>query len=227
VKLHVVSLVAFAIWSLPQFASVQQDSSRPAWAWTDEERFAALIDEAAAARRLQAYRLRESERSRRDLSAITGADTHHGLIHETIDAIDGRRDPHLYFAWELFQRMVTGAYPDDAAAGSAYRDSKEEVRRALSLPDDMWQRMEPIVAAYRAARQRERDEALSPAGSGRSSITSAEVCTQRHLALLEAQKTFGDAFIRFLYLGVAPTMFRVAIQKPGDEVLRIARGECE
>ena len=227
-NLHVFPLVAFALWPLPQVAAdappaeqgqapVRRDA-RPAWAWSDEERFAALVDEAAAARRLQAHR-------------STGLENAGGRAAQPIDAIDGRRDPHLYFAWELFQRMVTGAYPDDVAAGLAYRESKEGVRKSLGLPDDLWERMEPMVAAYRAARQQERDEALASAGVGQDAIAAnamaVEVCAQRHRALVEAQQTFGDRFDRFLYLGVAPTMYRVTLRRPGQEVLRIAKGDCE
>ncbi len=224
-KLHAPFLVAFAIWSLPHLAA---DSPRPAWAWSDEERFAALVDDAAATRRLEADRRRE--KPRRGIATTGQAGTGNGLP-KVVDVIDGSRDPHLFFAWELFHQMVVGAYADDAEHRLAYRQSNEGVRKSLGLPDDMWERMEPMVVPYRAAQQRARDEALTYAGRDLSTIESSrtafEVCNQRHQALLEAQQTFGDAFTRFLYLGVAPSMYRVAIGRPGTEVLRMARGECE
>lgn len=198
--------------------------NKQAWEWDDRDRIAARVDPAAAAERL---RRGETVREDSRLSAEGAGDS----SMKAVDIIDGRRDPHLYLPYELFDQLVRLGFADDPPTRSAYRESKDEQRRQLGLPEDMWERLDSIVAAYRSDRNRQHDVALSglPGEDRASASTRIEmlVCRDRYAALQEGQTQFGPAFKRFLYTAVAVTMSDIVLQKPEPERLATINGGCQ
>ena len=202
-------------------------SARPAWEWSDGERLAALMDDSAAAARLKADRDSQA-RNRLAIEAQSRDGRRIGTDVDTVDVIDGRRDPHLFFPYELFQQLITVAYAEDPLVRSTYRESKDDARRVLGLPDDMWHRLEAIASAYRAAQLRNSEFARQAANrSGVSDPTSVLFCAERYKALLEAEAAFGPAFTHFLYTAVAPDIYRRYMQRPDARLLKVAKGVCQ
>ena len=206
-------------------------ADRPPWEWTDAERLALLTDDAAAAERVRTNRASWRPRA---IKVEAHAPGRAAAMPEPYDIIVGKRDPHLLFAWELFDVMVAQAFADNPIAREAYRGSKEEHRRNLQLPEDFWERLESITAPYRADRLREREIGLAQIGQqGSARIPEStedmgsRLCRSRYAAIVEAQRQFGPVFIRFLYDAVTPGFSVVVLEKPGPKVLKIANGECE
>lgn len=213
-------------------ASVSLSSSPQAipplepWEWPDEARVDALLDETAAAARVRS----EQERQRGD-RLVTTATSSPG--HAAVDVIDGRKNPHLFFPFELFQHLVKHAYAPDANVRLAYRDSKKTMLRRHGLPADMWDRLEGITSAYRAARFQAADDARRVEKGDHISgatkpWTATRVCVERHAALIEAQTTFGPSFRKFLYTAVAPEIHRLLLRRADRaQLISAAKGECK
>jgi hypothetical protein len=196
------------------------------WRWSDDARVSALLDERAAAVRVEAAQRRQSHRG----IASSALPQPHGTTF--VDVIDGRRDPHLFFPFELFQHFVLSAYTPNVNVRIAYRSSKSDALRQHELPADMWERLEAITAAYRGAMQHE--ESNAPAynrtqqADSRQLRATTSMCRDRHAALLEAQATFGPEFTKFLYTAVAPDIQRRLLRRADrTRLLRAANGECE
>lgn len=200
----------FALPTLDFTDSTDADGKRP-WQWSDEERVAALLDDAAAAHRMENHRARQREnRLTVETSAIE-------LTTGPVDVVDGRRDPQLFFPFELFQQLIKMAYATNANVRLTYRASKNDQRVALGLPEDMWDTLDAIAAAYRTAQFE----------NSRGRHTAADLCRTRHSALIEAQATFGPSFTRFLYSAVAPDVVRQYIRRPDRTILTVAKGDCQ
>ncbi len=198
------------------------------WEWTDSERIASLTDPAAAAARVRLDRASDGSSIRYQVGGSSGDNT----AAEPHDVISGSRDPHLFFAFELFEHAVKLAYADDPRTRVAYREALEEERKALGLPDDLWARLEVMTAAYRADRREERRIGLSNlADVGKHAALNANyalLCRDRRAALKEAEKAFGRTFIRFLYTAVAPTLKRTILRRvTAEELQALVNGECE
>ena len=146
------------------------------------------------------------------------------------DVIVGSREPQLFFPFELFERALTLAYADDAKTREAYREAKEYQRKALGLPSDLWERLDAISTVYRADRRREREIALSTDPnlnrSAELQLVDKAICRDRFAALNEARAEFGPAFIRFLYVAVAPETTTVVFRRPDAKVLTFVNGGC-
>ena len=195
------------------------------WEWTDEERIATLLNDADAAARVG----RETASS----SAARVETTAHPDAPRPYDVIDGSRDPHLFFEFELFDRLVTMAFADDEATRRAYRAMKDQHLQRLGMPADLWQRLEPLVVPYRATRTRHRELASSgPRGNGRElALIRSQLCRDRVAAIAAARTEFGPQFSKFLYSAIAPTMRQIVLQPPtaglAERVAATARGECQ
>lgn len=197
------------------------------WRWSDDARVSALLDERAAAVRVEAAQRRQSHRA----ISSTALPQPHGTTF--VDVIDGRRDPHLFFPFELFQHFVLSAYTPNVNVRIAYRSSKSDALRQHELPADMWERLEGITAAYRGAMQHEESNASAynrtqHVADSRQLRATTSMCRDRHAALLEAQATFGPEFTKFLYKAVAPDIQRRLLRRADrTRLLRAATGECE
>lgn len=202
-------------------------SPKEPWMLTLEERIIALTDDTAAAARVQTYRASERRAVTYEVDG-TASDPAATLY----DVIAGRRDPQLFFPRDLFDNLARMAYADEFATRRAYRESKEEDRKAIGLPADFWESLEVISAAYRADRRDAEHHALSqrPEAEKHAAIEVAykRMCHDRNAALREAEERFGPKFTQFLYTAVAPTMTRYVLRKSDpQEVRRVMTGECE
>lgn len=196
------------------------------WEWSDAERIAARLNDVEAAARVRAA---SGSLSRASHAVGTAGATRVGS-NDPHDVIVGSRDPQLFLKFELFDYMVRLSFADDEVTRSAYREIKDKRRAKLGLPPDMWQRLEVIVAPYRADRRREREIALSDRPEAERTadlkVVAALLCRDRFAALTEAEAQFGRAFDRFLYTAVAPDMIQVIARKPDDRVLARVSGGC-
>jgi len=202
-------------------------TARASWEWDDNDRIAARMDAVAAAERVV------RDEKKRGVSGKVSSEGAEPLrdSRKAIDIIDGKHDPHLFLPFELFDQLVRLGFADDPLTSSAYRVSKEEQRRQLGLPPDMWERLESMVAPYRSDRTREREITFSslPAQERRSEAAriSMLLCRDRYAALMEAEGQFGPSFKRFLYTAVAPSMSAVVIIKPDPAQLSLVNGGCQ
>ena len=217
----VLFLIAFqpSIQAISQKVSTSSAHDSSPWQWSDQDRIAARLNDAAAALRVRAHRAS---------GAAEGAGAAGSI--EAYDVIVGNHDSHLFLPFEIFDNLISLAFADDPNARAAYRESKEDQRKELGLPGDMWEQLESIVAPYRAGRRQERHLAFSnPTAEVRTEqqTNARMLCRDRLAALGEAQTTFGPAFKRFLYVAIAPTMTQVVLRKPDSNFVKVANGECE
>lgn len=196
--------------------AADRPAPKKAWEWTDEERIAALNNVAARGERLRAAR------DGQERATVPGAPP-------AYDVIDGARDPHLYLEWEVFESLSRRAYSNDPLFTEVYRDSIEEKRRDLGLPDDLWPRLEAISTPYLASLRGEAE--LGKSGlplaeiNERQKILNANRCRDRYEALSEAKRVFGPKFAQFLYTAVAPGSSSTIWRKGDPETLLwISRG---
>jgi hypothetical protein len=151
-----------------------------------------LLDDSACALRLEAHQKRQRQGS---LSAESSSRNEGNAF---ADVIDGRRDPYLFFPFDVFQQLVDLAYSDDSRMRVVYRDSKEKERRDFGLPETMWDRLEGIVAAYRAAQSENHAYSLSQKRDGDSvDLVTVRLCRERYAVLIEAQRTFARSSCSF------------------------------
>jgi hypothetical protein len=146
------------------------------------------------------------------------------------DRIRGEHDPHLFFEWELFDSLMRMTYAEDDRSREVWREIHEEHRRAVGLPDDFWERLDTITAAYRKDRVEERRLGLSRT---RSAIHAAEteavskaLCRDRALALAALRREF-PRFSEFLYTAIGSSGSMTILYKSEESVRRMARGECK
>lgn len=187
---------------------------KPAWEWSDGERIAALADDAGAVRRLDAGK---------------GWWNSNGGGVRPHNRIDGSVDPHLFFAWELFDSTIALAFAEDARTRQAWQASKDEARQRLGLPNDMWERLAQISEPYLDARRREREIALStipvPQRGELLRNLAPVLCRERYNALTRADVELGPAFRVFLYTAVAAEQSSLILRKRNPQTLAsISRG---
>ena len=184
-------------------------AARRPWEWSDSERLVERSNDAAAARRAARYT----------------AD-----LHGVYDFIDGSREPHLFFEYELFDHMMLAAYTDDTRTREVYRETKEDIRRSLGLPDDFWDRVGAIAAAYRKDRLEERRLGLattrSPRHEAEEQAVMRQLCRDRWDALAALRREF-PRFREFLYTAIGASMTSTIFRK-GEDGLRavVLTGEC-
>jgi hypothetical protein len=198
------SLVFVGVTVVNAGADPTENHAKHPWQWSDEERLRSRLDDEAAARRVA------NDRARRGRNLPSEEISSSAYVDDPADVIDGKYDPQLFFAFELFRHVVSVAYSNDPNVRSAWRRSKEEARVSLGLPDDFWNRLEGIVETYRHAQAEKKP-----------------TCRLRYEALVKAETTFGPGFLQFLYSSVAPDLQLHYSKKASALLLSIARGECE
>ena len=206
----IIVILAFTVTPLVAQPAAKAQSPRAPWEWSDEERIAARLDVHAAAARLAAHR---SAASRQSDGASSSGRTTTSVGKPTVDVIEGRRDPALFFPVELFEAAVRGAFSE---AASAFREGYAPALRRAGLPTTFWEHVGVVAAPYLNA-LKEQDELLHRAGAlpktsaDRAAIEArvaagyAHLCRTRAAALQAVHDEFGVALDRFLYLEVAPT----------------------
>lgn len=221
--MHKMLLLAAVIATVPLIAQ----SPKEPWMLTVEERIALCTDDAAAAARVRADRA--SERPAVTYKVDGTASDPAGTLY---DVIVGSRDPQLFFPHDLFDNLAKMAYAEEFETRLAYRESKEDDRKAIGLPADFWESLEVISAAYRADRRDAEHYALSQRPESEKhaakEVAYKRMCRDRRAAMREAEERFGAKFTQFLYTAVAPTMTRLVLRKSDpQEIRRVMTGKCE
>ena len=183
--LHVLVAI-FVISTIPvrHLAATESSAATPKapWEWTTDERLAgrvALLTPGAQGR-------------------IKAAETSEPIGY----AIDGRRNPELFLAHELFDALLTGLMPDDALR-ARQRGFYETALERLGYQDDaFWSSLASVSSEYLAFR--------FGGKAGTADETRQWVldrCRARYEALEGARRVFGRRqFDRLLYTTVASTM---------------------
>ena len=198
-----------------------QDSPRPAWQWTDEERLAVRFDP-------------ESMRTRLRNAKADG--NVKGDAGER-DVVWGTRNPELFMPFEVYRYLVTTAFTAHGDARESFREGYLENAVELELGPDFWDRLEEAIRPDLQARDEIRTLAakLADASEEQKAAISHEVeqterlgCRAREQGLEAARREFGqEVFDRFLYVAVAPSMGLASVdsQVSADHV-RYLSGGC-
>lgn len=212
--------VVVALLSVTALASQPPDTpKKQPWEWTDDERIAMLMDERAAAKRIG--------------EAIASGKVKLGKgprpkgLGLPIDSISGSRDPHLFMPHELFDSLIRTVFAEDAETREAWQGAKEAARLEAGLPDDVWDRLEQIAAAYIHARRREYEIAAStipePQKWALMEPVSMERCREAYYARIAADAEFGPAFRKFLYIS-ARSHGVLTFERDAESIRRLSRG---
>jgi hypothetical protein len=196
-------------------------TTKPAWAWTDEERIAARVDPARIA-----TRLRESQETQeRDLasSAHVGA--------QPADVIIGRVHPELFLPSELFRHMATNLYSTTADFRAGYREVLIDNAKRLGLPANLLGTLDPTLAAIARANDAELQLGTSnppqPEFDRRLAAIRLQRCRDVHSGLAAAYRLFGEErFKEFLYTAVARSFFETSFSPTSREELARLAGGC-
>lgn len=213
-RIRVWTYLVTLLVALPLLSSTpQQDvEAKPAWLWSDEERIRSLVDNYAAATRVQRARAKEGP------SAASATN------NDRYDVFFGDENPELFLPHDLFDNLLAMGTADSVASFT-YRHANEPARKRLGLPDDFWTKLDAIAAPYLADKKAERDHFLHGKFVDDVDALRNEMCRKRYDALVECRRTFGPAFDEFLYTAVVANMFHVSFVKPVPDVLRrLSRG---
>ena len=199
-----------------------QDSPRPAWQWTDEERLAKRYDPSSMRSRESAYVERSEGR----------------VVAAGRDIVQGERDPELFLPFELYQSLLMQAFSPLPEASEVFRDGYKERSGGAWFGDDFWQRLEQSARLYLDSikAQRARAKEYQTAHPGRRAEIDLEAdefgkaaCRLRIQSLETVRATFGrEAFDRFLYEAVAPSQFSSSVDSDVTaDRLRYLAGGCQ
>ena len=204
-----------------------QDSPRPPWKWTDEERIAKRYDPS-------------SMRSREDAYV---AETEGAAVAKGRDVVQGDKNPELFLPSELYRGLLMRAFSPVPEASQGFRDGYQSKSAGLRIDDDFWQRLErtarpyldsikaqlALVKEYQTAHPGRRAE-IDRQDDERG-MTDCRLVIQN---LEAARATFGrEAFDRFLYEAVAPSMLSASVFGTSDDSyvsadhLRYLAGGCQ
>lgn len=195
-----------------------QDSPRPPWKWTDEERIAKRYDPSSMRSRESAFFADTPSAGR--------------------DVVQGAKNPELFLPWELYQSLLMRAFSPLPEASQVFRDVYQERFGGAWFGDDFWQRLErtarPCLDSIET--QRALAEEYQTAHPGRRAEIDRQAdefskkdCRLRVQNLEAARATFGrEAFDRFLYEAVAPSMFSASVDNfVSADHLRYLAGGCQ
>jgi len=196
-------------------------ATKPAWQFTDDERFALRTNAGLA-------RQRVADRQKHRTAASAHAMDSDG--QQVADSFDGKTHPELFLPHEVFRHFVGLAFEGDPRTRDIVRHGMATDLRNAGLPRDFWERLEPIIAFHLADVRAEHDLLASRSkvsGPARERVEKAleqkrtDVCRSRADALAATRNAFGrERFDRFLYEGVASHMFHLSDRLPTAEQLR-------
>jgi len=215
---------------------------KPAWKWTLDERLAARFDAGAMAARDAGLQAEEEATRKRWSNLLAGEEAQMTGPPPATETIDGSKTPELFLPVELFTTLLRrGLSPEEEREGLQESRSRIEERAvALGFGQDLWDRLDKVVAPY--LRLLYDEERRNPVYGGEK--TKAEdpkrkevrlrLCRARAQALEAAKAEFGEeAFLRLLYEAVAPNSRPIYILEPWPpdyqrhaERLRFEEGGC-
>ena len=125
--------------------------------------------------------------------------------------IDGRRNPELFFSYELLDHLLWGISSDTTHRLNAHALFDAKITAYGYDVKAFWRELDRIARPYIATRemhrQQQHNSTILTSSSGEQIVVfvDREVCVARFEALQKARQTFGEqAFDRFLYSAVAP-----------------------
>ena len=201
--------------------------AKPAWQFTDDERFALRTNPTRAQERVAA---------RRESTATTRARPASADRAPIADSFNGRTHPELFLPTEVFREFITMSFSGEQQGRDIVRHAMAADVARFGLPADFWKRLEALLAFHISDLQAERDLLASLSkvnGAARERLDRSlqmkqdDVCRGRAEGLALARDAFGrERFDRFLYEVVAPNTFYVADKLQTAEQLRWREGGC-
>lgn len=162
--------------------SAPRQGLKPAWEWTSSERAQARRNVDERRQRVAAFTARQPSQA----MSVPGA----------ADVIDGRRDPQLFFAIELFEHLVRSSF---VALPEAYPQVVQQRSSDLFRQPAEWEQFAAIVSEY-AALVRQEVNAAKALDVHRIQALQSDKCVAGARALREARHAFGrERFDRMLY----------------------------
>ena len=206
-----------------------EQSRRPAWTWSAEERLARRFDsEAMEARAAKRSAVREQMEKRfPDMAADSGPS------RKNVDSIRGDETPELFLQWELFDSLLDRGF---SAEGLDQRETRREIEEraaALGVGNDLWQRLGRATSSLLSLQSEQFRRAMRSAHSSGQQKPDGWTgddllyCKTRAEAIAAAKAEFGDeTFLRLLYEAVAPLVTRTYTVERGtaENFLYIERG---
>jgi hypothetical protein len=198
-------------------ALASEDTAKPAWDLTLDERLAARTNAGGAAERA----------ARHARSARHGA---HVTTAAWADVIDGNVNPELFLPTELFQSVVRRGF-----IGETWRDAHQQDLAALHLPADFWDRLERVAGPFISDLRQQ--ETLLVSGKEMDAAGRAEIdrqlaasyptlCRHRAEALAAARAEFGPLLDRFMYEYVVRGQVQFAQELANGARLRAEERGC-
>ncbi|HEX9984206.1 MAG TPA: hypothetical protein VGF69_13145 [Thermoanaerobaculia bacterium] len=199
------------------FALASDNSAKPAWELTLDERLAARTNATGAAERIA----RHARSARHGARVSTAA---------WADVIDGNVNPELFLPTELFQSVVRRGF-----VGETWRDAHQQDLEALQLPADFWDRLERVAGPFIGDLRQQ--EALLVSGKEMDAAGRAEIdrrlaasyptlCRHRADALAAARAEFGPLLDRFMYEYVVRGQVQFAQELADGARLRAEERGC-
>jgi hypothetical protein len=171
-------------------------AGREPWRWTDEERLAARFDPESIRERREEYQKQQRARN-----------SNARAVSQTVNIIDGTRNPELLLPWELFQTLVLRALSDDSPAREPNRHRYAQLAPWIAGAPDFWSRLETAALPFTDAIERSRESGRIERESGipPAPEEASDFCRSRLVALEAAREAFGrERFDEFLYTTLAP-----------------------
>jgi len=203
-------------------APARERASEPAWQWKAAERLSHRFNPDSLRKRAD-----EALAEERAISKAFPASTEDvwkvgagGSADPITDRIDGRKTPELFLPSELFDSLMNLGFPQDAHDQMKTRDIVAKRAAALGFGRDMWRRLERTSAQYLSLRHKiaQSADTMQPVGVETLAMDNDELrwCRARSSAIAAAKSDFGEeAFLRLLYLAVAPHISRTYLVKDG------------
>ena len=175
--------------------------SKVPWDWTIEDRLAARFDPDKNRERQLAYEAKYPQAAGANAQNVAAEGVEMPARQQHVHMIDGSRNPELFFAYELFDGLMSGLTPDESQRVRQRAYFRPSIR-ALGYDDEaFWRSLESVSAKY-----------LPLCFPTTHPIRSAEVkaaaearCRERYDALEAARALFGRRrFDVLLYTVVAP-----------------------
>lgn len=207
------------------------ESPRPPWQWTLEERIAKRLSDASLRERAARRERESTQLDSMRAEVLTGL----GPLRALKPGIDGRHEPELFMPFELFNSLVGDL--DPTLPDTRHRLASA-IRAAGWSEDAFWKTVREALGPYYELQQKRlaleaRAESL-PASERRAIEAEAESINIRQCALrADALQTVrlhfgGEPFDRFLYGKIAPTI-SISTDFPFDQEarrLRYLEGGC-